>query len=362
MQCKKHENLYLRYFAQMRESELCNLPKPKRIFPSDSIFLPSGAKLAGKNPSAEKERKTAMKDTPRTDLACERHRADSDIPGCRYRETDLGICRRHTLRVESERAAKESGCVRGWYETLLFPPVQQADSAALADVESRAADILREMSAALLQTNRFTGCRVLFVGLGNREITADAVGPLAADGIRATAHLRRHRPDLLAALACAEIAVTVPGVMAQSGMESAETVCAVVSRFRPDLVLVADALAARSFGRLAATLQFSDTGVSPGSGIGNRRAALDRTTLGCPVIAMGVPTVTDAATLAHDLLGKEAVTEEKGATEIEKSPLAGTAIPAADAFFVCPREADVIAKTCGALIAGAVNRVFGIPE
>lgn len=284
---------------------------------------------------------------PRTDLACERHGAATDRSGCTYTEEKRGICRVHTLRVESEEAAERLGTARGTYETLFFPPPWETGAEEDAAVEEELARLLEKTAATVLGGDEFAGRRILAVGLGNRRMTADAVGPRAADGITATAHLRAYRPSLLARLCCAELAVIVPGVMAQSGMESADLIRAAAAAFRPHLVLLIDALAARSFDRLGTTIQVADSGMAPGSGIGNCRAPLNRETLGCPVISVGVPTVTDTDTLLRDRL------TEAGVTPPEEA--------AAGRYFVSPRDADLLTEKLSRCIAGAINTVFGIP-
>ena len=285
---------------------------------------------------------------PRTDLACERHGAAADRSGCTYTEEERGICRLHTLHVETEEAAARLGTPRGTYETLFFPPPWENGTEEDAAVEEELSRLLEKTAAAVLGGDDFTGRRILVVGLGNRRMTADAVGPRAADGITATAHLRAYRPSLLSRLLCAEVAVMVPGVMAQSGMESADLIRSAVAVFRPHLVLLIDALAARSFDRLGTTIQLADSGMAPGSGIGNCRAPLSPETLGCPVISVGVPTVTDTDTLLRDRL------EEAGVTPPEDGTEGGR-------YFVSPRDADLLTEKLARCIAGAVNTVFGIP-
>lgn len=146
----------------------------------------------------------------------------------------------------------------------------------------------------------------LVVGLGNAGMTPDAVGPAAAEHILVTRHLRDS--PLFAALA--RVSVITPGVLGKTGIEAAELVRGAVDSARPDAVIAVDALAARSLSRLCSSVQLSDTGIVPGSGVGNHRAALTRETLGVPVYAVGVPTVVDAATLTLDVL------EEAGCADL----------------------------------------------
>ena len=156
---------------------------------------------------------------------------------------------------------------------------------------------------------------VLVIGLGNDAMTPDAVGPLAVDNVLITRHLIAAMPKHFAGFR--PVAVFRTGVLGTTGVESAEAVRGLVAEVQPALVIAVDALASRRVGRVCATVQLSDTGIIPGSGVGNHRAALNRETLGVPVLAVGIPTVVDAATLAADLL------EESGVENIDPESLRG---------------------------------------
>ena len=155
----------------------------------------------------------------------------------------------------------------------------------------------------------------LVIGLGNEAMTPDAVGPLAADNILITRHLIAAMPKHFAGFR--PVAVFRTGVLGTTGMESAEAVRGLVEEIKPSLVIAVDALASRRVGRVCATVQLSNTGIIPGSGVGNHRSALNQETLGVPVFAIGIPTVVDAATLAADLL------EESGVENIGPEALQG---------------------------------------
>lgn len=154
---------------------------------------------------------------------------------------------------------------------------------------------------------------VLVIGLGNEAMTPDAVGPLAADNILITRHLIAAMPRHFAGFR--PVAVFRTGVLGTTGVESAEAVRGLVAEVQPALVIAIDALASRRCERVCATVQLSDTGIIPGSGVGNHRSALNKETLGVPVLAVGIPTVVDAATLAADLL------EESGVENIDPESL-----------------------------------------
>lgn len=292
-----------------------------------------------------------MRASIRTDMAYERGSAAGKIPGAEYEECNRGPCRLHTLRVATAAAAKKTGCRRGIYRTLFFRPVWAMVADEEMAVSEELSRLMQEWGASLLGGEDFRGKRILVAGLGNRDITADAVGPRAADKINATAHLRENRPSLLRGLGCAELAVLAPGVMAQSGMESAALIGAAAKAFSPHLVITVDALCARAFSRLGSTVQLSDAGVEPGSGIGNRRAALNREFFGCPVLSVGVPTVTDTATLVYDALEQAGMPAPEGNLR--------RAVEAGREYFISPRETDVATEKLSDLISYAINSVFG---
>ena len=288
-----------------------------------------------------------------TDLAYERYKTNPDLPGCRYEEEALGLCHLHTLYIENEEAQRATGCTVGTYRTLFFPSIATAGEYELEEIIEHLASLLARKTKKLLGEDH-VGKRILIAALGNRNMTADAVGPRAADGVCATAHLKECKPDLLNRLHCAEIALLSPGTLAQSGIESAELITAAADLFHPHLVIAIDALAARATERLATTIQITDTGISPGAGIGNPRAALSHATLGCPVISIGAPTVVNAATLTMDLL-------DRIRGKISKNERERLAAVARD-FFVSSREADIISTRYATVIAQAINRTFGVPH
>ena len=183
----------------------------------------------------------------------------------------------------------------------------------------------------------------LVVGLGNRAMTPDAVGPLAADSVLVTRHLISAMPKHFSGFR--PVSVCRTGVLGTTGVESAEAVRGLVEQVQPALVIAIDALASRRVGRVCATVQLSDTGIIPGSGVGNHRSALNRETLGVPVVAIGVPTVVDSATLAADLL------EESGITDINEEKLRG----GQQNLMVTPRDIDQQVRDLGKVIGYGIN-------
>ena len=183
----------------------------------------------------------------------------------------------------------------------------------------------------------------LIVGLGNAAMTPDAVGPLAADSVLVTRHLIAASPKHFAGFR--PVAVFRAGVLGTTGVESAEAVRGLVAQVKPSLVIAIDALAARRVGRMCTTVQLSDTGIVPGSGVGNHRAALNKETLGVPVFAVGVPTVVDAATLAADLL------EESGVAELDETRLRHGKNP----LTVTTRDVDQQVRELSKVVGYGVN-------
>ena len=202
------------------------------------------------------------------------------------------------VRILDERGEQALGKPRGSYVTLTLDGVERRED----DVFGRAVRTLAaELSELLKGVETQRG--VLVAGLGNRAITPDAVGPLTHGQVLATRHLVQQMPEQFGTLR--PVATLAAEVLGNTGVESGEVVRAVCDKIRPACVIAVDALAARSVERLCRTVQLADTGISPGSGVGNHRVGLNRDTLGVPVIAIGVPTVVDGATLAADLTGAE---------------------------------------------------------
>ncbi len=238
----------------------------------------------------------------RTDLAVEARetvqKPDEDIRGVRVEEEKDTENEIYTTRViiETKNGAKIMGKPIGTYITLEAPRMAAADEDYHREISEKVADQIRE-----LLPDEKEELSVLVVGLGNRDVTADALGPNAADQLHITRHVVRefgkaaynkNKMHMISAI--------VPGVMAKTGMETCEIIRGVVEQTSPDVVIAIDALAARSTKRLNRTIQITDTGVQPGSGVGNHRHALTEETLGIPVIGIGIPTVVDAGTIVGD--------------------------------------------------------------
>ena len=233
----------------------------------------------------------------RTDLAVE---AVQNLPHAanlrQVRQTERTIEGFSVNEVDilTEHAAREIGKPCGRYVTLELDALVRREE----DAFPRACRALSTLLGELLPDNAASG-PVLVTGLGNRMITPDAIGPQAIDHVIATRHLVEQVPDVFASWR--PVSALAPGVLGQTGVETGEVICGVLDRVKPAAVLAVDALAAGRLSRLLRTIQLADTGITPGAGVGNARAALNSDTLGVPVIAIGVPTVVDGATLAHEI-------------------------------------------------------------
>lgn len=278
---------------------------------------------------------------PKSDLACERHRADLHVHGVTLKKENCCGFDLETLTITTEEGAASVGRPPGRYLTLSFPSpasLSPQDGEALAEAVAKC---LLLLTPAGVQA-------VLVAGLGNLHLTADALGCLTAEGIHATAHLQREDPALFGTLSCLSLCTVCPGVLAQTGLEAAQTVQAAIATAGAQMALAIDALAARSPARLWRTVQFCDTGIVPGSGIGNARKAIDRESMGVPVLAMGVPTVVDTGTLLADALEKRGL------------PFSDAEAEESAALFVCPRNADEELRALSRILSAGVNLAYGV--
>ena len=253
-------------------------------------------------------------ETGRTDLAVETVGELAEAQGI-YREERLESEIPVTaVEVRTQGAAQRLGKPIGRYVTVDLGPVSRREDAAFR----RSAQVLAGELRRLLPEEG----TVLVVGLGNRAMTPDRLGPLCCDHVLVTHHLVDQIPQRFGAFR--SVAALAPGVLGTTGLESGAVAAAVTGVLKPSCVVAVDALAAQELDRLCATVQLSDTGIAPGSGVGNHRQGLTQETLGVPVIALGMPTVADSG----------------------------------EGFFVTPRDIDAKVAQCASLIAAALNLCF----
>lgn len=308
----------------------------------------------------------------RTDLALEeKERFESDhveISGVVLEESydEEREIKVTTVKIETENGAKTMGKPVGTYLTMEAPNLVVPDEDYHMEISKELASYLKQF---LPEQKDYS---VMVVGLGNRQVTPDALGPYVVDNL----HVSRHIVKEYGKYAMGEehvnlVSAIVPGVMAQTGMETVEIIRGVVEETKPDMVVVIDALAARSAKRLNRTIQIADTGIHPGSGVGNHRNAITKETVGVPVIAIGVPTVVDAATIVNDTMENLIQALESSETlrgvglvlqgyhEAEKYEFIRELIsPHLNGLFVTPKDIDETVKRISYTISEALNQVF----
>lgn len=280
-----------------------------------------------------------------------------------------------TVRIETENGAKAMGKPVGTYLTLEAPNMAAADEGYHRGISETLAGFLEKYMKDT-EENQEKGYSVLVVGLGNREVTPDALGPYVVDQLNVTRHIVQEYGRYAVGKGGSRIvSAIVPGVMAQTGMESAEIIRGIVNETTPDLIMVIDALAARSTKRLNRTIQISDAGIHPGAGVGNHRSEITKDTMGIPVIAIGVPTVVDAATIVNDTMENFITALEtsetlkgvgvvlQGYNSAEKYELVKELIaPHLNGMFVTPKDIDDTVRRISYTISEAMNMLFAGKE
>lgn len=280
-----------------------------------------------------------------------------------------------TVRIETENGAKAMGKPVGTYLTLEAPNMAAADEGYHREISETLAGFLEKYMKDT-EENQEKGYSVLVVGLGNREVTPDALGPYVVDQLNVTRHIVQEYGRYAVGKGGSRIvSAIVPGVMAQTGMESAEIIRGIVNETTPDLIMVIDALAARSTKRLNRTIQISDAGICPGAGVGNHRSEITKDTMGIPVIAIGVPTVVDAATIVNDTMENFITALEtsetlkgvgvvlQGYNSAEKYELVKELIaPHLNGMFVTPKDIDDTVRRISYTISEAMNMLFAGKE
>lgn len=314
---------------------------------------------------------------PLTDLAVEANElvqraSRATVPGVssQVEETDYGSVTR--VRVQTEQAARALGKVVGNYVTIDSPDLPLRDKGLQEDVSRGLARELVSMIRANFNGMDFWAIpdfTTLICGLGNWNATPDAIGPMVAGEVLVTRHVYSLTPPEKRG-GLKSVAAFSPGVLGLTGVETAEIIAGVVARVRPHLVIVVDALAARSISRLGTTIQLSDTGIQPGSGVGNRRFGINRESMGVPVIAIGAPTVVHALTIIGDALdivgrgqqmgtkvpGEEGPLAELGVAQSGLPPAVAQMLqPYFGTLIVTPKEVDVLVRELSHVLAGGIN-------
>lgn len=270
-----------------------------------------------------------------TDLAIERREITNSgkNDGVTVKKRRIKSASVTEIEITTDAGAEKLGKPVGTYVTVELPPF----SSEFDDADSRMLAVRDEIKKLLPKNTS----GVLVVGLGNSDITPDALGPMTAKDIFSTRHITKSLAEEVGLPSLRPVSSASPGVLGQTGIESAEMIRGIMNETSPDAVITVDALSARSIKRLGCTVQMTNTGIVPGSGVGNHRAEISRKILGVPVIAIGVPTVVDAAALVYDITGNENIPQP----ERER----------AEKMMVTPREIDVMISRASRLLALAIN-------
>jgi spore protease len=275
----------------------------------------------------------------RTDLALEaKELVGEEIKGVALEEENQCDIKISRLKIQSENAAKKLNKEQGTYVTLELPPLTDS----FRDTDERLLVIAEEIRK-LLPVNGL----VLVAGLGNYEITPDALGPKTVSKILATRHIKGDVARATGLDHLRPVAVVATGVTGKTGIETGEYLFSIIKKIKPNAVIAIDALASRRLSRLGCTLQISNTGISPGAGVGNNRVRLAFDTLGVPVIGIGVPTVVEAATMALDLFDTD---DEEFSCKLKK-----LVNPSGRQMVVTPKEIDLLVNRASELISLAIN-------
>ncbi len=287
----------------------------------------------------------------RSDLACESiDTAEMPAEGSEYTVRNVGDFRIQTVLIKTEQAAQKIGKPCGRYLTVECGRFTSIDGEALQLLVRMLAGHLRGMAERECGKNADCKMSIFVAGLGNASLTADAIGPKVISDLTVTRHLREYEAELYQSIGCCALSAIAPGVLGQTGIETLEIIRGAVRSVQPDIAIIIDSLAARSCDRLASTIQISNAGITPGSGVGNHRMEISKQTLGIPVIAIGIPTVVNSSTLVYDALEQanlEAVDDRlRSVLENGRS------------FFVSPKDSDLIVECASSILSKAIGTAF----
>lgn len=270
----------------------------------------------------------------RTDLALEKREllGREEPEGVESEESDQGGVKFTKIRVINEKGSEALGKPIGTYITAEIPELMKNP---VTDED------MIEAVAAQLRSLLPKDGSILAVGLGNTRITPDAVGPKSVSMVLATRHIGKELSDEIGFGELRSVAGFVPGVLGRTGLEAAESVKGLVGAVSPSAIIVVDALAARKLSRLGTTIQISDIGIIPGSGVGNARKEITERSVGVPVISVGIPTVVDVGTLVADLTGSNSEIPSESRDMI-----------------ITPREIDIVIERASELIGMSINKAL----
>ncbi len=284
-----------------------------------------------------------MSKSIRTDLASEAHKIwknsakkNTELKGVIAEDTIINGFEVTKVKIIDEEGSQSLGKPKGNYITIQLDKLLKREEDAFADCTILVADLISELTGDLPKDKP-----ILVVGLGNEDITPDAIGPWAIDNILVTHHLKQMSPEDFEAFG--SVVAIRPGVLGTTGIESGKYISTIAKELKPSVIIVIDALASGEVDRLCRTVQITDTGITPGSGVGNAREKLNKFTMGVPVIAIGVPTVVDASSFVYSFAN------EFGFSVKEDLPRQNTGM------IVTPRDIDKTAKDTAKLVGYSIN-------
>jgi spore protease len=301
----------------------------------------------------------------RTDLAVEAHQlaksSKGDIIGIDMDETEDEGIKITRMHVKDAIASRMIGKMVGKYTTIEVPGLRHKNP----ELQRRVVEHFAKELVDFIKIPK--NGSILVVGLGNWNVTPDALGPLTVKNVFVTRHLFEHMPEVVEE-GFQPLAAVSPGVLGITGIETSEIIHGIVEKTKPSMIIAIDALASRSLERVNTTIQIADTGIHPGSGVGNKRKALNKETLGIPVVAVGVPTVVDAVTIVHDTMNllmerlnsevpNNAMAQMLGNfNEQEKKQLIFELLqPMGNNLMVTPKEVDDFVEDVANIIANGIN-------
>ena len=301
----------------------------------------------------------------RTDLAiesCQLNNNETDLHGIKISTENFDDIKVTCVKITNEIGEKNLCKPKGNYITIECPKLRKNDNNCREEIIKILSDNINKLIKNKKHDN------VLIIGLGNWNITPDALGPKVISKILVTRHIKNFVPEQLKKSLCSVSAIS-PGVLGITGLETFEVVKGICEKTNPDFVFIIDSLAARNSSRINSTIQLSNTGITPGAGIGNKRITLDKKNLGCEIISIGVPTVIDAATLINDTMDKilEQISYQQklqnnffialnNINSEEKYELIKNILePYEENMFVTPKEVDQVIDQLSNIIANAIN-------
>lgn len=297
--------------------------------------------------------------TPRTDLALEMkedlEQKQGSMDGVHCEEEAVCGMQVIRIRVDNETGARNLGKPQGCYTTVRMHDVRTTQPDQLEELT----DALAREIRALLPPRKADRHAILVTGLGNDDITPDALGPAVCRNTVVTRHLKAYMPEFFSDEGLEDVSVMTPGVLGQTGIESSDIIRGVVEKIKPRAVIAIDALMARSVDNLAKTVQIADTGITPGSGVKNARSSVDEKTLGIPVVSIGVATVVDAATLTADIMEQaraEGAYAASGDQVHTADAIRKALSPHEQNMIVTPKDIDRLITDAGKIIGFAINK------